>query len=87
MLFVHPKLSLLCLSACLKTYYRFPLSASLFNFHHKLPFPLTQLPSFPPLSLINAAPLLTIIRAAFFLHFTSHTPKEKPPHAFHAHRH
>jgi hypothetical protein len=43
--------------------------------------------SFPPLQLINATPLLTIIRAAFLLYYKSHTPRERPPHAFHARRH
>ncbi len=41
-------------------------------------------PSFLALPLINADPLRTIIRIASFLYFISHTPKERPPHAFHA---
>ncbi len=45
-------------------------------------FPPTLPPAFHSLSLINAAPLLTIIYAASLLYFISHTPRERPPHAF-----
>jgi hypothetical protein len=53
----------------------FPLSP-----YHFLFFPLCS-SSFLPLPLINATPLLTIIRAASFLHYITHKPREKPPHA------
>jgi len=50
---------------------------------------LTSFPSssFLPLQFINAGPLLTIIHTAFLLYYKSHTPRERPPHAFHAHCH
>jgi hypothetical protein len=58
-----------------------PLINFLLSFNHKLPFSLTQPPPSLPLQLINAAPLLSSIRAASFLYNISHKPRERPPHA------
>ncbi len=69
-----------------------PIPKNLSSFPSFQFFPLASITSFPsssfpPLRLINAAPFLTIIRTAFLMYYKSHTPREKPPHAFHAHRH